>query len=137
MKRQNSLLDGDDLRHGLNNDLDFIDADQIENIRHVGDAAKLMTDAVMIVIAAFISPFRSERQMVLGEFIAIFIDTLLSVPEERDIKGLFAKARSGQLKNFVGIVSPYGVLENHTEPTLISIHEPAEQIVKQLLGKLS
>ena len=100
------------MRHGLNKDLGFTDADRIENIRRVGEVAKLMTDAGLIVITAFISPFRSERQMVRdmmapGEFIEIFIDTPLSVAEERDVKGLYAKARSGQLKNFTGIDSPY------------------------------
>ena len=100
------------MRHGLNKDLGFTDADRIENIRRVGEVAKLMTDAGLIVITAFISPFRSERQMVRdmmapGEFVEVFVDTPLSVAEERDVKGLYAKARSGQLKNFTGIDSPY------------------------------
>ena len=105
MDRHTFLLDGDNIRHGLNKDLGFTDADRIENIRRVGEVAKLMVDAGLIVITAFISPFRSEREMVRnmvdpGEFFEIFIDTPLAVAEERDVKGLYAKARSGQLKKF-------------------------------------
>ena len=112
MNRHTFLLDGDNVRHGLNKDLGFADADRIENIRRVGEVAKLMTDAGLIVITAFISPFRSERDMVRnmvvdGEFIEVFIDTPLSIAEQRDVKGLYAKARSGQLKNFTGIDSSY------------------------------
>ena len=97
MNRHTFLLDGDNVRHGLNKDLGFTDVDRIENIRRVGEVAKLMTDAGLIVITAFISPFRSERQMVRdmmapGEFVEVFIDTPLSVAEERDVKGLYAKA---------------------------------------------
>ena len=106
------LLDGDNVRHGLNKDLGFTDADRIENIRRIGEVARLMTDAGLIVITAFISPFRAEREMVRqmmaeGEFIEVFVDTPLEIAEERDVKGLYAKARSGQLKNFTGIDSPY------------------------------
>jgi bifunctional enzyme CysN/CysC len=136
-------LDGDNVRHGLNKDLGFTDADRIENIRRVGEVAKLMTDAGLIVITAFISPFRSERQMVRdmmapGEFIEVFVDTPLSIAEERDVKGLYAKARSGQLKNFTGIDSPYEAPETpeiHIDTTQMSIDDAAEQIVKQLLGE--
>ena len=142
MNRHTFLLDGDNVRHGLNKDLGFTDADRIENIRRVGEVAKLMTDAGLIVITAFISPFRSERQMVRdmmapGKFIEIFIDTPLSVAEERDVKGLYAKARSGQLKNFTGIDSPYEASETpeiHIDTTTMSIDEAAEQIVKQVLS---
>ena len=131
------------VRHGLNKDLGFTDADRIENIRRVGEVAKLMTDAGLIVITAFISPFRSERQMVRdmmapGEFVEVFVDTPLSVAEERDVKGLYAKARSGQLKNFTGIDSPYEAPETpeiHIDTTAMSIDDAAEQIVKQLLGE--
>jgi bifunctional enzyme CysN/CysC len=131
------------VRHGLNKDLGFTDADRIENIRRVGEVAKLMTDAGLIVITAFISPFRSERQMVRdmmapGEFIEVFVDTPLSIAEERDVKGLYAKARSGQLKNFTGIDSPYEAPETpeiHIDTTQMSIDDAAEQIVKQLLGE--
>ena len=135
------LLDGDNVRHGLNKDLGFTDADRIENIRRVGEVAKLMTDAGLIVIVAFISPFRSERDMVRnmmaqGEFIEVFIDTPLSVAEERDVKGLYAKARSGELKNFTGIDSPYEAPENpeiYIDTTTISIDKAAEQIVKKVI----
>ena len=131
------------MRHGLNKDLGFTDADRIENIRRVGEVAKLMTDAGLVVITAFISPFRSERQMVRdmmapGEFVEVFVDTPLSVAEERDVKGLYAKARSGQLKNFTGIDSPYEAPETpeiHIDTTKMSIDDAAEQIVKHLLGE--
>jgi bifunctional enzyme CysN/CysC len=143
MNRHTFLLDGDNVRHGLSKDLGFTDVDRIENIRRVGEVAKLMTDAGLIVITAFISPFRSERQMVRdmmapGEFVEVFIDTPLSVAEERDVKGLYAKARSGKLKNFTGIDSPYEAPktpEIHIDTTTISIDEAAEKIVKQLLGE--
>jgi bifunctional enzyme CysN/CysC len=143
MNRHTLLLDGDNVRHGLNKDLGFTDADRIENIRRVGEVAKLMTDAGLIVITAFISPFQSERQMVRdmmapGEFVEVFVDTPLSVAEERDVKGLYAKARSGQLKNFTGIDSPYEAPETpeiHIDTTAKSIDEAAEQIVKQLIGE--
>ncbi len=106
------LLDGDNVRHGLNKDLGFTEADRIENIRRVGEVAKLMTDAGLIVLTAFISPFRAERDMVRAmlparEFVEIFIDTALAEAERRDVKGLYKKARAGQLKNFTGIDSPY------------------------------
>jgi bifunctional enzyme CysN/CysC len=100
------------VRHGLNKDLGFTEADRIENIRRVGEVAKLMTDAGLIVLTAFISPFRAEREMVramlpAGEFIEIHIDTALAEAERRDVKGLYKKARAGELKNFTGIDSPY------------------------------
>ena len=112
MHRHAFLLDGDNVRHGLNRDLGFTEADRIENIRRVGEVAKLMADAGLIVITAFISPFRAEREMVRamlppGEFVEIHIDTALAEAERRDVKGLYAKARAGQLKNFTGIDSPY------------------------------
>ncbi len=120
MNRHTFLLDGDNVRHGLNKDLGFTDADRVENIRRVGEVAKLMTDAGLIVITAFISPFRAERDMVrammpAGEFIEVFIDTPLAEAEARDVKGLYKKARAGQLKNFTGIDSPY---EPPEEPEL-------------------
>jgi len=106
------LLDGDNVRHGLNKDLGFTDADRVENIRRIAEVAKLMVDAGLIVITAFISPFRSERDMARnlledGEFIETYIDTSLAVAEQRDVKGLYRKARRGELKNFTGIDSPY------------------------------
>lgn len=112
MNRHTFLLDGDNVRHGLNKDLGFTEADRIENIRRVGEVAKLMTDAGLIVLTAFISPFRAERQMVRdmlpeAEFIEVFVDTPLEVAEARDVKGLYKKAREGKIKNFTGIDSPY------------------------------
>ena len=105
-------LDGDNVRHGLNRDLGFTDADRVENIRRVANVARLMTDAGLITLVSFISPFRSERQMARnlmadGEFIEVHVDTPLSVAEERDVKGLYQKARAGEIKNFTGIDSPY------------------------------
>ncbi|WP_426266092.1 adenylyl-sulfate kinase [Sphingomonas sp. LHG3443-2] len=110
--RHSFLLDGDNVRHGLNRDLGFADADRVENIRRVGEVARLMADAGLIVITAFISPFRAEREMVRdmlppGEFLEVFVDTTLEEAERRDPKGLYAKARSGELSNFTGIDSPY------------------------------
>ena len=142
MNRHTFLLDGDNVRHGLNKDLGFTDADRIENIRRVGEVAKLMTDAGLIVITAFISPFRAERQMVRemmapGEFLEVHIDTPLAAAEARDVKGLYKKARSGQLKNFTGIDSPY---EAPTAPELridtstMSAEAAATLIVDHLLG---
>ncbi len=106
------LLDGDNVRHGLNKDLGFSDTDRIENIRRIGEAAKLFVDAGIIVITAFISPFKSDRQMARnllgqGEFIEVHVDAPLAVCERRDPKGLYAKARAGQIRQFTGIDSPY------------------------------
>ena len=112
MNRHSFLLDGDNVRHGLCRDLGFTDADRVENIRRVGEVARLMTDAGLIVLCAFISPFRAEREMVRGmmepgEFAEIFVDTPLAEAERRDVKGLYAKARAGTLRNFTGVDSPY------------------------------
>jgi bifunctional enzyme CysN/CysC len=120
------LLDGDNVRHGLNKDLGFTAADRVENIRRTGEVARLMVDAGLIVITAFISPFRSERQLARsmvgdGEFIEIFVDTPLAIVEKRDPKGLYRKARRGELKNFTGIDSPYEV------PECAEIHVRTEQ----------
>jgi bifunctional enzyme CysN/CysC len=142
MNRHTFLLDGDNVRHGLNKDLGFTEADRIENIRRVGEVAKLMTDAGLIVITAFISPFKADREMVrsmlpAGEFMEVFIDTPLSVAEERDVKGLYKKARSGQLKNFTGIDSPYEAPaspEVRVDTTTMSPEEAASLIVDTLLG---
>ena len=111
------LLDGDNVRHGLNKDLGFTDADRVENIRRVGEAAKLFLDAGLIVLVSFISPFRSERRMARdlvgeGEFIEVFIDTPIEVCMQRDPKGLYEKAKAGAIKNFTGIDSPYEAPEN-------------------------
>ena len=110
--RHSYLLDGDNVRHGLNKDLGFTDADRVENIRRVAETAKLMLDAGLIVITSFISPFRAERDMARSmfgedEFIEVFVDTSLEVCEQRDPKGLYKKARDGQIKNFTGLDSPY------------------------------
>ncbi len=134
------LLDGDNVRHGLNRDLGFTDADRVENIRRVGEVAKLMVDAGLIVLTAFISPFRSERQMARdlmeeGEFIEVFVDTPLDVAEDRDPKGLYKKARRGELKNFTGIDSAYEAPENpdlHIKTTEMSSEEAADAIVEML-----
>jgi len=141
MNRHTFLLDGDNIRHGLNKDLGFTEADRIENIRRVGEVAKLMADAGLIVITAFISPFRAEREMVRamlpeGEFIEIFVDTPLEVAEARDVKGLYKKARAGELKNFTGIDSPYEapaspeIRVNTVEMTPV---EAAEHIVRAIM----
>ena len=142
MNRHSFLLDGDNVRHGLNRDLGFTEADRIENIRRVGEVAKLMTDAGLIVITAFISPFRVEREMVRsmlpeGEFIEIFIDTPLAEAERRDVKGLYKKARAGQLKNFTGIDSPYEAPETpeiRIDTTAMTPEEAADLIIDRLLG---
>jgi bifunctional enzyme CysN/CysC len=112
MGRHTFILDGDNVRHGLNRDLGFTDADRVENIRRVANVARLMTDAGLIVLVSFISPFRAERQMARslmaeGEFIEIHVDTPLDVAEQRDVKGLYKKARAGEIRNFTGIDSPY------------------------------
>ncbi len=117
MNKHTYLLDGDNVRHGLNKDLGFTDADRVENIRRVGETAKLMVDAGLITLVSFISPFRSERQMARGlleegEFLEVFVDTPLEICEERDIKGLYKKARAGEIKNFTGISSDYERPEN-------------------------
>ncbi len=135
------LLDGDNVRHGLNRDLGFTDADRVENIRRVGEVAKLMTDAGLIVLTAFISPFRAERRMVrdmmpAGEFIEVHVDATLDDAERRDVKGLYAKARSGRLSNFTGIDSPYEPPE-HAELCLdtaaLTPEQAAERVVELVL----
>jgi bifunctional enzyme CysN/CysC len=141
MNRHTFLLDGDNVRHGLNKDLGFTQADRVENIRRVGEVARLMTDAGLIVITAFISPFRAERQMVRdmmrhGEFIEVFVDTPLAEAERRDVKGLYKKARAGALINFTGIDSPYEpptVPEIRIDTTRVSAAEAADLIVDRLL----
>ncbi|MFG1261725.1 sulfate adenylyltransferase subunit CysN [Xanthobacter aminoxidans] len=141
MNRHTFLLDGDNVRHGLNKDLGFTAADRVENIRRVGEVAKLMTDAGLIVITAFISPFRAERDMVRGmmqpgEFFEVFIDTPLAEAERRDVKGLYKKARAGQLKNFTGIDSPYeapAAPELRVDTTAMDAEAAAEAIVRMLI----
>ena len=134
------LLDGDNIRHGLNKDLGFTEADRIENIRRIGEVAKLMTDAGLVVITAFISPFQLERDMVRGmmksgEFFEVFIDTPMHIAEERDVKGLYKKARAGELRNFTGIDSPYEVPkapEIHIDTTRLTVDEAAKEIAEKL-----
>ena len=140
--RHTYLLDGDNVRHGLNKDLGFTEADRVENIRRVGEVARLMVDAGLIVLVSFISPFRAERRMArtlvgTGEFCEVFVDTPLGVAEQRDTKGLYKKARSGNLKNFTGIDSPYESPE-HPEVRIDTVtHAPedaAESIIAHLRG---
>ena len=141
MNRHTFLLDGDNVRHGLNKDLGFTEADRIENIRRVGEVAKLMADAGLIVLTAFISPFRAERDMVramlpAGEFVEIHVDTPLEVAEARDVKGLYKKARAGELKNFTGIDSPYEppeAPEIRVNTAEMTAEEAADSIIRQLI----
>ncbi len=141
MNRHTFLLDGDNVRHGLNKDLGFTEADRIENIRRVGEVAKLMADAGLIVLTAFISPFRAEREMVRamlpeGEFIEIFVDTPLEVAEARDVKGLYKKARSGALKNFTGVDSPYEPPEHpeiRVNTVEMTVDEAADAIIRAIM----
>ena len=138
--RHTYTLDGDNVRHGLNKDLGFTDADRVENIRRVAEVSRLMVDAGLIVLVSFISPFRSERRLARelmqpGEFLEVFVDTPLAEAEKRDVKGLYKKARRGELKNFTGIDSPYEPPEHpeiHLRTVLQSPEEAAEQILKTL-----
>ena len=142
MGKHTFILDGDNIRHGLNKDLGFTDADRVENIRRIGEVARLMTDAGLIVLTSFISPFRAERQlarsmMADGEFVEIHVNTPLEVAESRDVKGLYKKARSGELKNFTGIDSPYEPPENPeivVDTTTMTAEQAAELIVEQVLS---
>jgi len=138
--RHTYTLDGDNVRHGLNKDLGFTEADRVENIRRVAEVSKLMVDAGLIVLVSFISPFRSERRMARelveqGEFIEVFVDTPLAVAEQRDPKGLYRKAREGRIKNFTGIDSPYEPPE-HAEITLDTTALSPEQAAEQIIGHL-
>jgi adenylylsulfate kinase len=142
LKKHTYLLDGDNVRHGLNKDLGFSDTDRVENIRRIGEVSNLFADAGMIVLSAFISPFRQDREIVRtlaneGEFIEVFIDTPLEICEQRDPKGLYVKARKGEIPDFTGISSPYEVPEKPEihikgEP---SIEESADIIVDYLHDK--
>jgi bifunctional enzyme CysN/CysC len=138
--RHTYLLDGDNVRHGLNNDLGFTDADRVENIRRVTEVAKLMVDAGLIVLVSFISPFRSERRMARealepGEFIEVFVDTPLAEAEKRDPKGLYKKARSGQIKHFTGIDSPYEAPQS-AEVHIHTLEQSSEQAVEVILNAM-
>jgi bifunctional enzyme CysN/CysC len=143
MGRHTYMLDGDNIRHGLNKDLGFTDADRVENIRRVAEAARLFVDAGLIVMVSFISPFRSERRMARdlfqeGEFIEVYIDTPLEVCEERDPKGLYRKARAGLITNFTGIDSLYEPPENAELKLDTSKTTPetlAEAVLKELRNR--
>ena len=132
------LHDGDNVRHGLNRDLGFTDADRVENIRRIAEVAALMVDAGLVVLVSFISPFRAERRLAReavedGEFIEVYVDTPLAVAEQRDPKGLYAKARRGELVNFTGIDSPYEppeVPEVVVDTTSMSAEEAADAVIE-------
>ncbi len=139
--RHTYVLDGDNVRHGLNQDLGFTDADRVENIRRIGEVAKLMVDAGLVVMTSFISPFRAERDMVRrlvdnGEFIEIFVDTPLEACAERDPKGLYKKAMAGEIKNFTGFDSPYEAPEN-PDIRLDTVNNSAEQCADQVMQYLT
>ncbi|MBL4280028.1 adenylyl-sulfate kinase [Vibrio fluvialis] len=135
------LLDGDNVRHGLNKDLGFSDGDRVENIRRIGEVAKLFVDSGMIVLTAFISPFTADRRQVRdllddGQFLEVFIDTPLAVCEQRDPKGLYKKARAGEIKHFTGIDSDYQAPVNaeiHIETANQSVAQCAEQVIQRLI----
>ena len=138
--RHTYLLDGDNVRHGLNRDLGFTDADRVENIRRVGEVAKLFADSGLIVLVSFISPFRSERRMARdlleqGEFIEVFVDTPIELCMQRDPKGLYEKARAGQIKNFTGVDSPYEAPEA-AEITLRTAERSAEELADEAVAYL-
>ncbi|MGH1404585.1 MAG: adenylyl-sulfate kinase [Alphaproteobacteria bacterium] len=140
MGRHCYTLDGDNVRHGLNRDLGFSDADRIENIRRIGEVAKLMVDAGLLTLVSFISPFRSERAQARSileerEFVEIYIDTPLEVCQDRDVKGLYKKALAGEIKNFTGISSPYEPPLN-PEITLKTTEYTPEQLTEQVLSYL-
>ena len=134
------ILDGDNIRHGLNRDLGFTDADRVENVRRVAEVAKLMLEAGLIVLVSFISPFRAEREMARslfnqGEFLEVFVDTPLEICEQRDVKGLYAQARAGEIANFTGIGSPYEPPESpevHLHPGSDSAAESAKRVIEAL-----
>jgi bifunctional enzyme CysN/CysC len=138
--RHTYLLDGDNVRHGLNKDLGFTEADRVENIRRVAEVAQLMADAGLIVLVSFISPFRAERRMARSlmkedEFIEVYVDTPLDVAETRDPKGLYKKARRGELKNFTGVDSPYEAPEQpeiRVDTTALQPADAAERIFEYL-----
>ena len=137
MGKHTFVLDGDNVRHGLNRDLGFTDADRVENIRRVSNVSKLMSDAGLITLVSFISPFRSERQMARnmmadGEFVEIFVDTPLEVAEQRDVKGLYKRARAGEIKNFTGLDSPYEAPED-PEIVINTVDQSAEEAADQII----
>jgi adenylylsulfate kinase len=140
LKQHTYLLDGDNVRHGLNKDLGFTDEDRIENIRRIGEVAKLFVDSGLIVVTAFISPFRAERQLVRdlvdeGEFFEVYMSTPLETCEERDPKGLYKKAREGKIKNFTGIDSDYEPPENPEvilDTSSMTVDECVDRVISHL-----
>jgi adenylylsulfate kinase len=134
------VLDGDNIRHGLNRDLGFSPEDRVENIRRIGEVARLFADAGALVLSAFISPYRQDRDRVRalmgpGEFIEVFVDTPLEICEARDPKGLYKKARAGEISNFTGLDAPYEAPENpevHLETADVSVDEAASQVIRYL-----
>lgn len=143
LEKHTYLLDGDNVRHGLNKDLGFSDSDRVENIRRIGEMSKLFIDAGLIVISAFISPFQSDRESVRNlvnndEFIEVFIDAPIEICEERDPKGLYQKARCGEIKNFTGIDSPYEAPLNpeiHIKTDVMSVDESVQLIIDTLVNQ--
>ena len=136
-------LDGDDIRRGLNSDLNFTEEGRAENMRRIGEVAKLMCDAGLVVLAAFVSPFRREREMLRslmgGSFVEIFVDAPLDVCEERDIKGLYKKARNGEISNFTGISSPFespGDPDIHVRTDLLPVEKSVEVIIGKVLPRI-
>ena len=135
------LLDGDNVRHGLNKDLGFTDADRVENIRRVAEVAGLMTEAGLVTLVSFISPFEAERRMARervgdGEFLLVHVDTPLAVAEQRDVKGLYRKARAGQIRNFTGIDSPYEV-PGDADLTVDTVRMSAEDAADAVIAALA
>ena len=136
-------LDGDNVRHGLNSDLGFAPEDRVENIRRIGEVSKLFADAGALVVSAFISPYRKDRDRIRslvpeGEFVEVFVDTPLEICEARDPKGLYKKARAGEIKNFTGLDAPYEAPENpevHLETADLSVDEAAAQVIRYLEDK--
>ena len=134
------VLDGDNVRHGLNSDLGFAAEDRVENIRRIGEVARLFSDAGALVVSAFISPYRQDRDRIrglvpAGEFVEVFVDTPLEICEARDPKGLYKKARAGEIKNFTGLDAPYEPPERpevHLKTATLSVDEAAEQVIRYL-----
>tara|TARA_A100001011_G_scaffold356759_1_gene401044 strand:- start:1405 stop:2001 length:597 start_codon:yes stop_codon:yes gene_type:complete len=143
MNYKTYLLDGDNVRHGLNSDLGFSEESRVENIRRIGEVSKLFLDSGIIILTAFISPFKSDRQLVRklfekGQFLEVFIDSSLEICEKRDPKGMYAKARSGEIKNFTGISSPYESPKNpeiHIINNSITLDKASDQIITYLIDK--
>lgn len=141
LKYKTYLLDGDNVRHGLNKDLGFDEKSRVENIRRIGEISKLFLDSGIIILTAFISPFKSDRDLVRslfqkGQFLEVFIDSSLETCEARDPKGMYAKARSGEIKNFTGISSPYEPPKNpeiHVVNNSITLDNASDQIINYLI----